>query len=470
MIKEIEKPFVSLSRVLLIRILIASSIITTILTIISYYTDYLSEMDMLQNELKQIEEVSIPSISYNLWQLDFEGMRPLIQNVTKVSSVVGVEVFDEANKLVLSSRESVEEDKYLFQKSYTLKVPESETAIGHLEVYLTKKYIFIRLFHRALVFFGTQGLKTVIVSLIMLYIFSYYVTGHLRVIADYFRKYKHGQRSLVIDHGLKSQNELDILVENINVMAKIVSDEERENRQKLEHHKASAINSARLASLGEMGAGIAHEINNPLAIISGSTNLLKKYLKDKSIQDEHSTNLISRIEKTITRISKIVTSLRAYARQTDMEKKDSVPLDSIIEMTTGLCSEKFKSLAVDFEVQTPIPSIYVHCVAGEISQVLINLLNNAFDAVSQEKESWIRLSFEATEGAVNIVVTNSGPKLDGEIAEKIFQPFFTTKEVGKGTGLGLSLSRSFVENHNGRLYLDPDSSYTRFVVNLPVDS
>lgn len=109
----------------------------------------------------------------------------------------------------------------------------------------------------------------------------------------------------------------------------------------------------------------------------------------------------------------------------------------------------------------------LNCRGVQISQVLLNLLNNAFDAIELLPEKWIKLDAMKMEDTIVIHVTDSGHGIPEEEREKIFQPFYTTKPIGKGTGLGLSLSRKIVQDHKGTLTLDTNSAHTRFVIKIP---
>ena len=109
----------------------------------------------------------------------------------------------------------------------------------------------------------------------------------------------------------------------------------------------------------------------------------------------------------------------------------------------------------------------VVCRPSEISQVLMNLLGNSFDAVESQELKWVTLTVDQNEGKVNLAVTDSGKGVDTAIVQKIMDPFFTTKGIGRGTGIGLSISKGIAENHNGTLSLDTKSKVTRFVLEIP---
>lgn len=109
----------------------------------------------------------------------------------------------------------------------------------------------------------------------------------------------------------------------------------------------------------------------------------------------------------------------------------------------------------------------MHCDRLQNSQVLLNLLNNAYDATDTNEERWIEVEYDENSQFDILTVTNSGPRISNEIISKIFNPFFTTKDVGKGTGLGLSISKSILDRHGGSIDVHPDSLYTSFVLKLP---
>lgn len=230
---------------------------------------------------------------------------------------------------------------------------------------------------------------------------------------------------------------------------------------------AESAKNSKFAALGQMSSGIAHEINNPLTIIKGLT-----YIIPKMVETDNKQKIIDstkKIEDTVDRIAKIIKSLRAYARDEAQEplKKESVT--TIIYSTLDLCSEKYKNMGIELQINLPSTDIYINARAFQISQILINLLNNASEEVLKYDDSrWIRISAKQSHlGKVEISVENSGPKIPSEIAAKLFVPFFTTKEPGKGTGLGLSISQGIAKTHNGDLKLDISGPYTKFILILP---
>lgn len=235
--------------------------------------------------------------------------------------------------------------------------------------------------------------------------------------------------------------------------------------------EAKILQSSKLASLGEMAAGVAHEINNPLAIINVSANMLKKLLVRNKIQIPAIETCVDNIEGTVSRISKIITVMRAVSREPMEFRKEEVLLMDLIQDVSALCGEKFKNNEVDLRVKIPDEfKATLYCDRIQISQVLLNLLSNAYDATEGASVRWIEVQYSEDSSYDLLSVKNSGNKIPKDIVPKIFNPFFTTKDVGKGTGLGLSISKSILERHQGSIELQTESENTCFVLKLPKKS
>lgn len=234
-------------------------------------------------------------------------------------------------------------------------------------------------------------------------------------------------------------------------------------RQKLE---LQLMNASRLSALGEMASGIAHEVNNPLAIILGRVALLKKRFLSGTVDPVVDVKHLDGIEKTADRIVKIVKGLRTYSRNAENDPFESTSVRSILDDTLVMCSDRFKLDEVQIIVNCE-SELTMECRPAQISQVLMNLLSNSYDAISASSPRWIRIDVYEDASNVKIKCVDSGNGIPKDIADKIMQPFFTTKGVGKGTGLGLSISIGIVQCHNGRLTYLPGESNTTFVVELP---
>jgi len=232
------------------------------------------------------------------------------------------------------------------------------------------------------------------------------------------------------------------------------------------------LQASKMASLGEMAAGIAHEINNPLAIIQGKVYLLEKMCEKSEgqlIPSDRCHAHLKAISQTVDRIAKVVRGLRTFSRSADLDPMEEFELKAMLDETIELCSARFRGRGVEIRL-SDFPEIRVRGRPSQISQVFLNLLNNAYDAIQNRSEKWVEIAVSdrgIESGRIKITVTDSGLGIPMEISEKLMQPFFTTKDVGKGTGLGLSISKGIIEDHGGQLYLNSRASHTQFIVELP---
>lgn len=241
----------------------------------------------------------------------------------------------------------------------------------------------------------------------------------------------------------------------------------KEKERLISEQREKMVSSAKLAALGEMAGGISHEINNPLAIIHAKSVQIRNFARSGMMDPERVASTAEKIEQMSLRISKIIKALRNIAREGQRDPFQRVNVSVLLEETSELCKERFRDYGIEFSVENAATNATIECRSVQISQVLLNLLNNAFDAVVELPERWVRLVARDLGEELLLSVVDSGPGVPREWRDRIFLPFVTTKEVGKGMGLGLSVSKGIVEAHSGALLLDPESDRTCFVVRLP---
>jgi signal transduction histidine kinase len=240
----------------------------------------------------------------------------------------------------------------------------------------------------------------------------------------------------------------------------------RSSEERIYQLSSQMLHSAKMVSLGEMAGGIAHEINNPLAVIKVKIGILRKQLESGRPDRATLLSELTQLDATVARIAKAVAGLRAFSAPGIAEHPLPHSISKIILDTLQICGERFRFHGISLEVSHPV-DFQVECRPGEIMQILLNLIGNSFDAVEGLAEKWIRVQVVERGADVELSVTDSGPGIDPKIQDHLMQPFFTTKAVGKGTGLGLSISRGLAQGNGGSLAHDPSSSRTRFVLTLP---
>lgn len=238
----------------------------------------------------------------------------------------------------------------------------------------------------------------------------------------------------------------------------------------LKKQKEEFVYSSNALALGELSGGIAHEINNPLQIIKTNLESLgRQFASSGPINVERANSQLEKVDKTIERMVKLVKSLRLLSENGKPAKREVYPVLEVLWDVERMYEEKIKRLGIIFKWDiSEAQGTLVQIDRIQLSQVLINLLNNSMDSLVQYQERWILLEAKQKDDFVIISVTDSGKKISEEVVERMMQPFYTTKEPGKGTGLGLSISLSIISKNGGNLFYDDSSPHPRFVMELPI--
>ncbi|MFJ7284093.1 ATP-binding protein [Pseudomonas sp. NPDC099000] len=231
--------------------------------------------------------------------------------------------------------------------------------------------------------------------------------------------------------------------------------------------------SAKMATLGEMATGLAHEINQPLNVMRMAIVNVLKRLGTGEVQIDYLTDKLNRIDAQVQRAARVVDHMRVFGRRSEIEQRPFNPARAI-EGTLSLLGEGMRGKGVDLRVSETGFDVLVRGHVDQLEQVLINLMVNARDALLARRETrpelkpWISLYTEHDAHSVRLWVEDNGGGIDHRLLERIFEPFFTTKPVGVGTGLGLSVSYGIVENMGGRLSARNSVEGARFCVELPI--
>jgi len=228
-------------------------------------------------------------------------------------------------------------------------------------------------------------------------------------------------------------------------------DEVAMSKRHLEEESIKTFHASRLSSLGEMAGGVAHEINNPLAIIQGMTKFVLTH--NENILDEASKSKLQKINSATDRIAKIVKGMKIISSKNDQIEHESTKVSKLLDVSLSLFDERIKNEGITFSVEN-VTDPYIMCNPLQISQIIINLISNALDALTPlhgDKILTLKITEDFLHHTVDIRVINSGELLTDSILDKIFEPFFSTKALGQGTGLGLSISRTLAISNGGQL-------------------
>ena len=299
-----------------------------------------------------------------------------------------------------------------------------------------------------------MGLNVLVLLLFVALVVTRYVLRPIEAMGQAALQVAEGDLTVRLDQS--GAAELASVAQSFNVM----TDALRTKISQLEEQRQQIIRSEKLASVGRLATGVAHEIGNPLQSIIGFAELLRNQDLDKDTSRE----FLNRLESEAQRIHETIRQLLDYSRPV-VDDVTAVDLADVVDSALLLVSPqpRFRQVKITKTGLQQLPSIQGN--AQRLSQVLVNLLFNAADAM--EAGGLIQLQGEVDQSAVQLRVVNDGPPIPIESREKIFDPFFSTKEPGQGTGLGLAVCRSIVESYGGQLSLAERKDGVAFVLQFP---
>ncbi len=370
------------------------------------------------------------------------------------------------------SRAFVVNDWYI--SAYTPIRNLADKTIGMLYVGILERPYNDTLWKNLSVFLGITILAMGLISVVAMGV-AYQISRPIRAMADAAKKIAEGDYSQKVE--VSSDDEIGFLANNFNNMVSELVGAHQELKEwgetlerkveqrtaELKAMQAHLIQSEKLAGVGKLAAGVAHEINNPLTCVLTNSSLI---LADLPPDDPRREDLQTVVDETL-RCRKIVKGLLDFARQTKPQKQ-SLDLNRVAEDVLALVRNQasFQNIAIRTELDPGIPAVLAD--ADQMRQVVLNIILNAADAMPQGGNLRIRSCMESGSGRVMLKISDTGPGIPAEIQDKLFEPFFTTKKTG--TGLGLAIAYGIMERHKGELKLESSLGHgTTVSVILPTD-
>ncbi|HPT27215.1 MAG TPA: ATP-binding protein, partial [Bryobacteraceae bacterium] len=264
-------------------------------------------------------------------------------------------------------------------------------------------------------------------------------------------------------------------MEKVNQFTQSLEDKVEERTQQLKAAHQKLLHSDRLASLGQLSASVAHEINNPISGVLNLSMLCQRILKDDSLPPERVPELkkyLNQISHETSRVGRIVSDLLAFSRRSKPQRAGA-DLNRLIQSTVSLVEHKLRlcEASIQFDLQPDLPLI--PCDASQIQQVILNLVLNAAEAIQPSGGGKVTISTRLNQAkdGVLLVVEDNGEGIPEEDLDKIFTPFFTSKPDGKGVGLGLAVLYGIVEAHDGHVEVRSGKGLgSTFTVTLPLNA
>ena len=261
-------------------------------------------------------------------------------------------------------------------------------------------------------------------------------------------------------------------VDAISLAVNMLGEEMRAAMAEIEKSREKVVQSAKLASLGEMASGLSHELNNPLFLLMGFNELVIDILKNdfpeafQAVEEN-----LSEVENSGNRIRKIINHMREFSRQSRHEKT-RVELNEVVQRSFTLLQEQLMLKEIETQLHLSQIPIEVNVDKIQMEQVLVNLISNARDAIEARKEKrggLISVTTVIDEGMARLDFQDDGCGMDADTKSKVFDAFFTTKDVGKGTGLGMSVSFGILQTFDATIECESTLGQgTTFSIQLPL--
>ena len=529
-----------LSFMLLKYILITSSFFTFLSTLIQVYIDYNSDLNTIYKTIDQIEHSYSSSLANSLWHLDNDQIEVQLSDILKLRDVEFIQILEHksSGRSIFMEMGNKNINRKI-EKKFSLKYgQEEETSIGQVVIMANLDHVYDRILDRVFIILITQTIKTFLVSSLILFIIYITVARKIILISKYAEDLTHKN----IDNELSlsasfidETNEIDDLISSLNRMrlnlknyiknrdeaesqlkdykshleelvlkrTKQLNDKNGILEQKIDEigkMQDQLIAQEKLASLGNLTSGIAHEINNPLNFIINFAQVSKDCVTDifdnitndpeyTTVKKENLIEEVDDLKNMVTEITfhgkraeQIVKSMLEHSRTGDMgNAKESTDIHDIIEENLNFAFHamraKYRGFHINFSKNYDNRIKGLDIVRGDMARVFLNLFSNAFYSMIMKTENLnekdyipeLVITTEQGNGMVAIKIKDNGLGLDKETIEKIFNPFFTTKPTGEGTGLGLSLSYEIITGlHGGQMQATGEKGqFAEFTIKLP---
>lgn len=407
-----------------------------------------------------------------------------------------------STKFTNMNPENILQNNYRIGKDILVIAFYSENSIGHLVELLVKGNLSLSILFIVFGFWAA-------------FILAKYVTKPIKKLVEVADEFSQGNLKFRTD--IKTEDEIGILAKAFNTMADKLNDLYNSLEQKVmdRTHELSRINlqlkrankeikdaqsivvhNEKMRSLGQLVAGVAHELNNPINFIYGNLLHLKNYSNDliqiinkyEEVEKQLPEDKLQEIEKLkkeleydfivedlsslikscydgAERSKQIILDLKNFSRLDEAMVKE-VDIHEGIDSALNILESKYKDRVNVHKQYGEIPKIM--CYAGQINQVFMNVLDNAAQAIENNGNVYVRTKIVGQDVAIEI--EDTGPGIDEDVIPKIFDPFFTTKPVGEGTGLGLSICYKIIKSHNGKMEVESEKGKgTKFIIKIPID-
>jgi signal transduction histidine kinase len=468
-----------LGKRLLFFILLASTLITLVIIAIQLLFEYKAEVSHIKNRLSLIQNSYIKPLTLSVWTYDTAQYEAQLNGILNIQDITYVVIISKDGK------KSIEKGVYQSENTLTQEFKLQSTIhnqnvdLGILVVGASLQRVYDDLYNRAMIILFTQGLKTLIISFVILYLFHILVTRYLSIIANYTKELSLDSNKNLFLEKQNTGDEIDTIVHTINQMQDRLTIQNKQLKtinQELEskvNERTAKLQELmfvqnKMASMGKMIENIAHQWRQPLASVNTSILHLDKRLSDKGIDDESIIEELDSIESTTLYLSKTIDDIRQFysneKKQTEFYIYKTV--SSSMNIIKGLL--KKHNITIIFDIDK---SLTLNTYKNDFQQVLLSIVINAKDVLVQKNipnpQIMIKVYEELSSLKTIIEISDNGGGIKPEIIDRVFDLYFTTKEDIKGTGIGLYISKMIVEQSlNGTIEVTNTSDGALFRLTL----
>jgi len=233
--------------------------------------------------------------------------------------------------------------------------------------------------------------------------------------------------------------------------------------------QSQLIENKKMAALGELAGGVAHEINTPLTSIMISSGAIEKVIEQDPINKTMLTRLVSVIQKTVEQAASVVANVRAFAQVEEEKPIEEYNLEQMLHEVSVILAGELDLVGREIDMDIP-KDMMILCRSNEARDIFCKVIENSIDAIKDLDEKWVQVRAEHGQGGVFIRISDSGQGVEENMVEKLFQPFTSSKDIGSGSGLGLAVARGLIMKNGGHINYDTKASNTTFVLWFPSES
>ena len=467
------RSFSSLSKIIILKIIAISSLVTVISTGVQLYRDYSQNVSKVDADIKRVSNLIVPELSYNLWHLDIKALKMQLHSLSSTGEFTYVEINYDGKTLI-----SGQEDEFIQKKEKTWPLMYSykgeERELGTLRVVTDLEPYIEHVLNTALFILIANFIKTFIVAFVMIYILRGHVMIPLNLLSTKLKDFNIDNLDKEdIDLNRRPSetiDELDIVLYSVNKMkGNLIADIERmdSDRREREELVLKLNQSQKMEALGRLSGGIAHDFNNILHLISGSAEQCLYYLE--SNKPDKIKKYLGNIVEFADRGDKLIRQILTYTHQKKVEYSKTNLIDVIKSSLEMMRSTLPANIEIDFSFDQEVD------ILGDITQmqqIIMNFCTNSRDSIGK-KNGFIKVKSQVNhiKNEVQLIISDDGVGIPEEVKAKIYEPYFSTKPINKGTGMGLSIIHSIIEQMNGRIELISEiGEGAKFIIFLPVYS